>query len=581
MHALDTRTFLRSRTIVTVLFAMLMFCSGCARQESTETAMSSSAAESQDEQVNAQVPSVELARSSNQHGIQPQVSRAEAFVAEAFVAEAVVAEPSVANVPLRSDGYQPFEARGSGASGTAYPKASARAVPQTSAVRSTAARAASPQAMAVQAPSSMLSTAAPASEDVFAQMPAGASRNVEQGFATVQVFYATDRKRGALPLSAYAVTGQKQSFMMIGGVSMILFAFAALAWLLGRGRTAFMSGLAGCGAGVVAAAFVMLGHANIEKHGVTYGRDRGVFTRGICEVTVPDSHQRGMVERPSLLRFEIQEDQREHIVLISATELAQSDFQRRLSDTIAQSPEADLLVFIHGYNVDFESAVQRTAQIAVDLPFEGVPVCYSWPSQGTLVGYPIDETNSAWTTTHLREFLLELARDSGAKSINVVAHSMGNRAMTSAIQQITWQLPPNSDKPFDQIVLAAPDVDADQFRRDLGPPLAAVAQQVTLYASSADQALIASKRVHGYPRAGESGTNLVFVPGIDTIDVSGIDMSLLGHSYYGDNQSMLRDLYEVVRGRLQAENRGLLIPKQLGTVKYWQLAQQNGNTNVR
>ncbi|MEZ6079827.1 MAG: hypothetical protein R3C56_30390 [Pirellulaceae bacterium] len=57
-------------------------------------------------------------------------------------------------------------------------------------------------------------------------------------------------------------------------------------------------------------------------------------------------------------------------------------------------------------------------------------------------------------------------------------------------------------------------------------------------------ALIASKQVHGYPRAGESGANIVIVPGIETIDVSGIDLSLLGHSYYGDSEPMLRDLFE-------------------------------------
>ena len=103
------------------------------------------------------------------------------------------------------------------------------------------------------------------------------------------------------------------------------------------------------------------------------------------------------------MRFEIREDQQQHIVLTSAVELSAADFQQRLSETVSSSAERDLLVFIHGYNVDFESAVQRTAQIAVDLPFEGVPVCYSWPSQGSLLGYSIDETNAEWTTTHLKQ----------------------------------------------------------------------------------------------------------------------------------------------------------------------------------
>ncbi|NND99907.1 MAG: alpha/beta hydrolase [Pirellulaceae bacterium] len=407
----------------------------------------------------------------------------------------------------------------------------------------------------------------------FADLPAGATFEPGQSFATIQVFYATDRARGPLSLSAYDVTGKHQQLKILCGSSLLLFVLSGMFWISRRSRLAVSTTMLATGAAVMAAGLVVLGHTGIEKHGVTYSGDRGILARGISEVTVPVSHQRGQVERPSLLRFEFREDQSEHIVLTTATELSKSEFQERLAETVATSQDRDLLVFIHGYNVNFESAVQRTAQMAVDLPFEGVPVCYSWPSQGRLMGYSIDENNSQWTVTHLKEFLSELASDSGARSINVVAHSMGNRAMTAAMKQIQWET--KTELPvFDRIVLAAPDVDADHFRRDLAPSLMSIANQVTLYASSDDQALIASKRVHGYPRAGESGTNLVVVPGIETIDVSGIDLSLLGHSYYGDNQSILRDLYEVVRARLPARRRGSLVPRRAGELTYWQLAQE-------
>jgi len=399
----------------------------------------------------------------------------------------------------------------------------------------------------------------------------------EDGFATVQVFYATDRDRGAVSLSDYQLSGQKTAFVGLTGFSLLLFAFGAISWLRGRARTGNLAMLGGSLIGCLAAAMVALGQSNIEKHGVTYTSERGQLVRGVCEVTVPDSHQRGLVERPSLLHFEVREDQQKHVVLTRAIELGKTDFQHRMSEMIAKSPERDLLVFIHGYNVDFESAVLRTAQIAVDLPFEGVPVCYSWPSQASLMGYTIDENNSEWTIYHLKQFLLELAEESGADSINVVAHSMGNRAMTAAIEQIRFELSPrdiDSTPMFDRIVLAAPDVDADRFRRDLAPALLEVSNQVTLYASSDDQALIASKKVHGYPRAGESGTNIVVVPGVETIDVSGIDLSLLGHSYYGDNESMLRDLYELVRQGLPAAKRNMLLTRRDGEQIYWQLAQQ-------
>ncbi|TWU37066.1 alpha/beta hydrolase [Novipirellula artificiosorum] len=541
------------RSAIVVFFGSLLFASivGC----SAESARSTEDRSTEDRSTAMETAAMETAASYEQGEVAEwsvEASEDPAFAsAENFAAEAIASEPQVDAIDsmprIRS---APMETRSMNVP---------LAAPST------------PKPVPLGTAGSPARTR---SGDHLSHLPAGAEHSPEQGFATVQVFYATDRSRGAVSLSDYEITGQKEAFLFlsVGSLGMVL--FGGLLWYRGRTRSGnvalMMGGLTGC----LAAACVAVGQANIEKHGVTYGSDRGSLVRGICEVTVPDSHQRGLVERPSLLRFELQENQREHIVLTRAVELASSDFQQRLTETLAASPDGDLLVFIHGYNVSFESAVQRTAQIAVDLPFEGVPVCYSWPSQASLMGYTIDENNSEWTITHLKQFLTDLAEQSGAKSINVVAHSMGNRAMTAAMQQIQWQRDEASPPPFDRIVLAAPDVDADRFRRDLAPALLKVSNQVTLYASSDDQALVASKKVHGYPRAGESGANIVVVPGVETIDVSGIDLSLLGHSYYGDNESMLRDLYELVRVRLPAAQRRMLMARREGELIYWQLAQR-------
>ena len=409
----------------------------------------------------------------------------------------------------------------------------------------------------------------------FDRLPAGATHDPELGYATIQVYYATDRQVSDQSLASHQISGNRDAFVMLCGLA-IVFALLGLKNVIQKRKSLAITWAVISGASLAGLAFLVFsGSANIEKHGVTYTADRGSLVRGICQVTVPDVHDRGQVERPSLLRFEVREDQKKHIVLTQAVELSAGDFYRRMEDTLVQSPDRDLLVFIHGYNVDFQSAITRTAQIAVDLPFEGVPVCYSWPSQGTLFGYTVDETNAAWTQTHLKQFLTELVQQGGANAINVIAHSMGNRPTSGAIVDMFQEgIGTNKDGKFlDRIVLAAPDVDADRFRRDLAPGLSDAAQLVTLYASSDDQALVASKKVHGHPRAGESGENMVVVSGIETIDVSGIDLSLLGHSYYGDNASMLQDLYDLVRVRLPAIRRKALRPKSFGELTYWKLTQ--------
>jgi esterase/lipase superfamily enzyme len=202
------------------------------------------------------------------------------------------------------------------------------------------------------------------------------------------------------------------------------------------------------------------------------------------------------------------------------------------------------------------------------LKFEGAPIFYSWPSQGGLLRYTVDETNVAWTVPHLKQFLLDVARESDADAVNLVAHSMGNRALTSALRELNLELRQEAAL-FNQIVLAAPDVDAEVFRRDIAPAITQTAQRVTLYASSDDQALQASKQVHGYARAGDSGEGLVVIPGIDTIDVSGIDTSLLGHSYYGGSHSILADLYHVIQEALPASQRQWLSPVEQDGLTYW------------
>jgi len=61
----------------------------------------------------------------------------------------------------------------------------------------------------------------------------------------------------------------------------------------------------------------------------------------------------------------------------------------------------------------------------------------------------------------------------------------------------------------------------------------------------------------------------VILPGIDTIDVSNVDTDLLGHSYYGDNRSVLSDLFNLIRLGAPPELRFGLRPEMHGSARYW------------
>lgn len=119
-----------------------------------------------------------------------------------------------------------------------------------------------------------------------------------------------------------------------------------------------------------------------------------------------------------------------------------------------------------------------------------------------------------------------------------------------------------------QVVFAAPDIDTATFK-DLATAFHEKAERFTLYASSEDKALKASKAIHKYPRAGESGHALVIVGSVDTVDATAVDTSLLGHSYYGDNRSVLADVFQLIQRESPPQERFVLKPKEKYGARYW------------
>lgn len=303
-----------------------------------------------------------------------------------------------------------------------------------------------------------------------------------------------------------------------------------------------------------------------------FGGSRGLLRYGITEVSIPHDHERGRLESPSLWRLEFREDPQKHVVLMSTSITSKAAFFDDLSIRLRQSASGSALVFIHGYNVTFAEAARRTAQMSYDLSFPGVPVFYSWPSQGSEHAYTIDAQNIEWTQANLKTFLADLLQRAEVENVYLMAHSMGNRALTRAVAALLTERPELRGK-LAEIILTAPDIDADVFRRDLAPLLTAARRPITLYASADDLALAASKEVHGHARAGDAGSGLVLVEGIETIDATGMDTSLLGHSYFAESSSVLSDIYYLVNDSSRAKDRSGLrgVESQAGT--YWEFVR--------
>ncbi len=420
----------------------------------------------------------------------------------------------------------------------------------------------------------------PVSEPVVDPVSAeGGESAAEDRYTVVRVFYGTDRNALTVPL---VEGGQVFAWGIITVGAAVVAVLLGMAALRFRAHPVLRWGAVTAGVVAVLLGGLMLlanreGRVRVSAAsegepgaiaGMAYGNDRGTVQYGICEVSIPKSHKVGRLEAPSVFRLDFYETPERHVVLTGVEPLESEMFFESLQARVAQSDSRSAFVFVHGFNVTFEDAARRTAQIAYDLKFDGAPILFSWPSQGGLFKYTIDETNVMWTVPHLRKFLTEVAERTDARRIHLVAHSMGNRALTAALRDLSF-LPEEKRPRFNEVVLTAPDIDAEVFRKDIAPYIVQTAERVTLYASSNDTALAYSKTVHGYPRAGDSGRELLVLPSMETVDVSEVDTSLLGHNYYGNNETVLADLVEVLHKSLPAQQRRWLRSERLGALEYW------------
>lgn len=316
---------------------------------------------------------------------------------------------------------------------------------------------------------------------------------------------------------------------------------------------------------------------------LAYGSDRArKLELGRVLVTVPKAHQVPNIERPWSITvpyfnwtlYQETEDPRLHFTINEIKALSKEEALFLIRERLAASKEFknQALIFVHGYNNGFDDAVYRTAQIAYDLKFDGASFLYSWPSGSGLFGYTYDRESSQQAEQYLTEFLTMVLSETGAESVNIIAHSMGNQPLLQVLRDIKRTNPGIAR--FNQIILAAPDVDRDAFTF-LASQIKDVGRGITMYASSNDVALNASRRfAGGVPRAGDiSADGPVVVPGIDTIDISALstDYLALNHSTYAERTVLLQDIEMLIRSGLRPPQLRLpnLERVEVGTGAYW------------
>ncbi len=308
-----------------------------------------------------------------------------------------------------------------------------------------------------------------------------------------------------------------------------------------------------------------------------YGGERaplGKVEYGSCMVTIPAIHKEGSVETP-FLGLTFLEDAEQHIRLARVTPLGHNEFFQGVkgslnSNITAEGWENDTVVFIHGFNVPFEEAAKRTAQMAFDFGFKGAPILFSWPSDGKFYAYLADREDIQWSTQHIEQFLNELAETLLPRRIHLVAHSMGNQGLIGALNLLALRRGAENRPLFENVILAAPDFDAQLFQEQIAPGVQKIAKRWTVYTSDNDAALNISTTINNARRLGLPVTP---VPGIDVIDATGIEVTPWSvpefHSYYATKQTVIQDIVSTLKG--SAPSLRNLLPRSEGGIPYWRL----------
>ena len=233
-------------------------------------------------------------------------------------------------------------------------------------------------------------------------------------------------------------------------------------------------------------------------------------------------------------------------------------------------PEGDVLIYIHGFNVDLDLVLRRHRLFRTGLEalgFKGAVVSFDWPCATSALNYLEDRTNAKLTalrlvTDGIAPFCRVQSQDCAIRA-HVLAHSMGAFVLREAFDDA-------DDRPalvtsgwsISQVMLMAADVSADS----MGPsPVSASLYRhcvrLTNYSNPYDAVLSISgaKRVGVSPRVGRIG-----LPANAPAKAVNVDAGLYydehredfagianaDHSFHVHSPQMLKDIYLTLLGEI-------------------------------
>nr|WP_097108476.1 alpha/beta hydrolase [Hoeflea halophila] len=281
-----------------------------------------------------------------------------------------------------------------------------------------------------------------------------------------------------------------------------------------------------------------------DNPGLLYSGERGAqidFNELVVSIPPDKNRKIGEVQWPKRMPPDPSRD----FATLSATPFASVGEVEAWYDQ-NRSQSGRVLLFVHGFNTRYESAVYRFAQIAHDSKTDATPVLFTWPSRGSVFDYGYDKESTNYSRSALETLLTGAVAVPEIREITILAHSMGTWLTVESLRQMAIRNGKIAPKITD-VILASPDLDVDVFRQqivDMGPER----PKFTIFVSKDDRALTLSRRISGnVDRLGQIDiSNPIYREDLENAGITVLDLSAL---QVGDtlNHSKFAESPEVVR----------------------------------
>lgn len=266
------------------------------------------------------------------------------------------------------------------------------------------------------------------------------------------------------------------------------------------------------------------------------------------------------------LAYERHEGQLRLVPAVSADYQTQTKaFQDTIAAHIRATGNDRLLIYVHGFNNDFEDGLTTVANLWHFAGRGSVPIAFTWPSGAGAgpLGYFRDRDSGTFSVHHTKEFLRMLSQIPEVAQIDIIAHSRGTDVVTTALRELILEVRGSGRHPkavlkTGTFLMAAPDLDVAIVRQRLQAERFSEAfEQINLYINPGDSALRLSALLTQSTRLGALRDE-DFLPGelallrkeglVHFIRVEGVRGGF-GHTYFRDNPAVLSDVVLALRTR--------------------------------